>query len=325
MNILFRILPVLVFLLFIPHKLSAQKDFEYYRKVMNRAFDNKRYDDAIVAVYKLIEIKPDYTNAYSFGAVAYRYINIFPEAISFFKKAVELSPSVRTYGNLAIVYSELGYDSLSLNLYEKIIEIDPDYFFAYSNRGATYLQLYKLGEAMADIGTAIKLDSLSPHPYMNLGNLNRLQENYEDAIRYYNKVLELDAAFANALYCLGQVLDKQGKKKEAEEAFRKVIPMYSMKIKENHYDYSSLLNRAKTYAKLGEDKLASEDFKKALQMYNEIVVQNPDSWTMIGSRAECYFGLKDYDNARLDFEKVLSMRPEQRGAKERLTEIEQAP
>ena len=62
-----------------------------------------------------------------------------------------------------------NYDE-ALKDYDKAIELDPNYTFAYNNRGLAFYKLDKFEEALKDYDKAIELDPSYTFVYNNRGN-----------------------------------------------------------------------------------------------------------------------------------------------------------
>lgn len=325
MTYIFRIIIILICAIGPASGIYAQSNYELsdLRDEMLKAFNNGEYDEAIVTGIKIIEIDPHNDEAYAICGLSYGCINIYPLAIEYMSRAVELSPSVGTYVNLATIHSELGHDSISISMYEKIIDMDPTFFYAYNNRGGTYLQLHRYDEAKKDLEMALTLKPSSVHAHMNMGNLYRLQEKYDDALVYYKKTLELNPEYEDALYNIGIIKDKTGQADSANYFFNRAIDLYSRKIEKNHYDYNSILYRGRAYLKINEPQLAKADFENILSIYNDLVNQTTDSWAIIYKRGFIYFELEKYEDAKADFEKVLSLNPAHKDSAKKLSEIKE--
>ena len=95
-------------------------------------------DQAIIALKKVISIKPDYADAYSNISVAYQEQGMLSKAIEACKKAISLNPNYATaYSNLGNALKDQGKFEEALEAYDKAISIKPDYADAYYNMGNT--------------------------------------------------------------------------------------------------------------------------------------------------------------------------------------------
>jgi len=107
--------------------------------------------------------------------------------------------------------------------YEKALEIDPKFHFAWNNLGNALRGLDRYTEAIAAFEKALKIDRKFHFAWNGLGNaLNDLGRNIE-AIAALEKALEIDRKFHFAWNNLGNALSDVGRYKEAIAAFEKAL------------------------------------------------------------------------------------------------------
>ena len=123
------------------------------------------------------------------------------EKIRLYTKAIELDP------NFAYAYNNRGWSYTSLKEYEKAIvdyskaiEINPEYVLAYNNRGLSYAYLKEYKKAIADYNKAIEIDPENVLAYNNRGLSYAYLKEYKKAIADYNKAIEIDPEYASAYY-----------------------------------------------------------------------------------------------------------------------------
>ena len=91
-----------------------------------------RLDEAIGALNKAIELKPDLTPAYYHLGNTYGKQGNFDAAIEAFKKAIELNPDyAQAYADLGGAYEGQGRLDEAIGAFKKAIELKPDYAEVY--------------------------------------------------------------------------------------------------------------------------------------------------------------------------------------------------
>ncbi len=91
-----------------------------------RLYKKKRYDEAIVAFQQIIELYPDYKEAYRILANAYFRRGDFQKAAETYEHIKTLDPSdTFAYENMGIVYTRQGQFEEALQEWQKLLEIDP--------------------------------------------------------------------------------------------------------------------------------------------------------------------------------------------------------
>ena len=93
------------------------------------------------------------------------------------------------FGKAEILLQNKEYHE-AIKLFDKVLEINPDYVGASVNLGIskTYLQEYE--SAIKNYENAITLDSLNTLSYFNIANNYAELEDFEKSIIFYNKALQ---------------------------------------------------------------------------------------------------------------------------------------
>ena len=143
-----------------------------------------------------------------------------------------------------------------IELYTKVIELNPQSANAYCNRGAAKVRLEDFSGAINDYNKAIELNPQDEDLYYNRGNAKSYLKSFEGALNDYSKAIELNPQYAKA-YC-NRGIEKAGLKdfEGAFNDFNKAIelnPDYKLAYK----------NRAVAYNKLAaetEDKEKKKEY-----------------------------------------------------------------
>jgi len=126
-------------------------------------------------------------------AFEYQMQGDFSQAIFFYKKSLEQSPSAEAFTFLGWTYSFMGLWDKAIDSCKKAIEIDPELGNPWNDIGAYYIELGKLDEAIPYLEQAAQCEKYdSPYyPHFNLsriyrkkGMLKRSQEELEKSLRH---------------------------------------------------------------------------------------------------------------------------------------------
>jgi len=92
----------------------------------------------------------------------------------------------------AFFYDELEEYQTAIEELTEYVEINKQNPFAYNNRGVALWEIGKREDAIKDFERAIELSSNDSQPYLNLGHLFEAEGNIKKAIELYTKVIDIN-------------------------------------------------------------------------------------------------------------------------------------
>ena len=159
------------------------------------------------------------------------------------------------YNIYAIICFQLEeYDSAIKN-WEKSIEINPKYFFAYNNIGKAFLNLKKFNDALKNFNKTLEIKPDFFEALNNKGNVLTKLENYEEAIKNYDKAIKIKPNNIDSYIFKGHILSQINKLKEALENYKIAYSIspdfplllgYILNIKSQICDWDNFENDVKT-------------------------------------------------------------------------------
>jgi len=156
---------------------------------------------------------------------------------------------------------------------KEAIDIDPNYVAAYRMMGTLYLDEVWFGmtkspaksiekaEQMAQ--KAISLRGYQAPDYILLSSINLLKKNFDEAIEYGEKAVELGPNDSTGLFILGMALRYNGQYQEA-------IHHFKMAIRLNPIKPLNYLNN------IGWAYLLNKEYESAISVFNEAIQRNSD-------------------------------------------------
>ena len=117
-----------------------------------------QYDSLEKKVKQLLNKYNKNINLYNILGVALSGQSKLNDAIKTFEKIIEIQPNYYfAYNNMGNVLKDLSRLDEAKNYYEKCIKINPNYIEAYIGLGKIFLDLHKLEESATVFKQAIKL------------------------------------------------------------------------------------------------------------------------------------------------------------------------
>jgi tetratricopeptide (TPR) repeat protein len=255
----------------------------------------KKYDEALIASERAIELEPKEFIHYLFHSVILINLNRYREALVDLERAWQLKPHPIINSNRSVIYYHLGDYQQGVKFVELAIKIQPDLEYAYNNRGMFYVMSGEYQKALQDFNRALEIDPNLAQAYINKGVAYQLTEVKDRAIADYNKAIELEPDLAEAYSNRGFVYVELG---EPEKGF--IDLNKAIEIEPNN---SKLYwNRAVAYQKIGNKQKASSDFDRAIKI-------NRQDFTAYILAGNFYLENKDKDKAFIYFNKAVALAP----------------
>lgn len=159
-------------------------------------FMNKQdYDGAIkecsedLNKYHFASLK---VHAYTCRGIAYANKGLYDLAIADFNSAITLDPKFNpAFINRGITYSRNKDYDLALDDFNKAVLQSPTESELFNARGNVYLRTARYDQASKDFMKAIDLNPKNASPYYNMACLASLNNNIEEACRWFSKTIEL--------------------------------------------------------------------------------------------------------------------------------------
>ncbi len=122
-------------------------------------FNLSRYEDAIAAYDRAIEIKPDYDAAWNNRGNALDNLGRHEEAIAAYDKAIEIKPDKdAAWNNRGIALRNLGRYEEAISAFDNALELNPDNASAWYNRACYFALQNQIESAIENLTKAISLN-----------------------------------------------------------------------------------------------------------------------------------------------------------------------
>ena len=141
---------------------------------------------------------------------------------------------------LGVIALQVGKIDIAVDLIGKALAIKPDYTEAHSNLGTALKDQFKLDDAVASYRKALAINPDLAEAHNNLGVALQEQGKLDDAVASYHKALGIKPDYAEAHKNLGSALKEQGKLDDAVASYHKALGIKS-DYAEAHYNLGNAL------------------------------------------------------------------------------------
>jgi len=118
----------------------------------------------------------------------------------------------------------------SIDLLSQAIELDPRFTLALKSRGAAYLKLDKVQEAIADMNAAIEIAPDNARAFHMRGLAHDKSGEFNKALEDFNQALELNPEYGAVYYSRAHLHTKMGHTDAAAEDIQMVTHLSEINI-----------------------------------------------------------------------------------------------
>lgn len=213
---------------------------------------------------RIVQSKPNDTDALRNLANAYLGLNLLDEALQVLMQIVQLNPKViDAYSRIGAIYLLRKDWGNAIKAFKTVIDLDPNHSTAanaYLNLGAVYAELKEYEKAIETIKNAIRIDPNEPAAYYNLGLCYVALERHKEAIKALKQSVHLDPKVAQSYHLLVIEYLAVGDEESAREAYI-ILKKLSPNLAKDHSEMENNHNRYKKYERYKISPVNSEKTK----------------------------------------------------------------
>ena len=276
-----------------PRVAACLKDYRAYAEAGD-------FTRALQVAEELVEIRNEARDWCSQG-ICLGILGRWDEALASLEKSIKLDPNLPMAQLLqSLILERLGRrDEVSASsqvLLDELIKSASGNAAEWLDCGELLLGLERYEEALRSYDKTIELDPDSAMAWRSRGAVLGLLERYEEALKSCGKAIELDPDNVQAWGVRGTVLRDLERYEEALESFDKAIELEP----ENALAWRS---RGAVLSHL-------ERYEEALESYDKATELEPDNEMVWGSRGAVLMILKRYEELLGSFDRTIEVEPD---------------
>jgi len=247
-----------------PNNSQTCNNLGIFYKQQNDLLNAERY------FYEAIEIDPYNTGALTNSAILYEEKENFILAADLIIRAIKLAPDKKTLhfnaGNIAANVSRQRHFDKAINILELLVKVDNKNNNNWFNLGLNYQLTQRPNEAIECFKLVEKQMPDDEQTLISLVKLNGEIGNFNEAIKYCEKLLDKHLSTLNAICWRAQYIQAKGNGHEAIEFIKSVIS-------NNQLNDHLWITLAALYSNEGENKKAVSIIIRARQ----ILIENEEA------------------------------------------------
>jgi tetratricopeptide (TPR) repeat protein len=125
----------------------------------------------------------------------------------------------------ALTWRQVGFWRNNDSLFKHAVKVDPQNYLAYNNLGYSLWAEGKTAEAMEDYEKSLNINSNYPDALNNVGYALATQKRFAEAIPYYERALRIQPSQADVHDNLGNAFSELGRTQEAMAEYEKALKL----------------------------------------------------------------------------------------------------
>ncbi|CAD8071796.1 unnamed protein product [Paramecium primaurelia] len=261
----------------------------YYSKAIV-AFEQNKIEDAQNLLQITLEKQPDHVYALNEAGCLMIKQRKFTEALDYLEKAFAKQQNFSEVNySLAYALSKLNRKEESLKYYDLAIQEDAQQKHFYINKATTLIELNKYEEALKCVSEALKLDSNYIEALITQGNIYKTTQQYEKMYSVCLAILKLDNENKLVLQM----------KQEAEK---------NLNIQITDQQSSTIISIEDKLI-LAENLLSEKQFIQARKVVDQILLKDPLHYKSLRLKAKIQVEQGQYGDALASLNKMLNEQP----------------
>ena len=239
---------------------------DYLKKeasILINLFNAKKHDEAIHKAKILIKKSPEQILFYNILSLSLSAKGMNNEALNILKQGLAVDPgNILILNNLGLINSNLNLFTKAESYFLEALKKKPDFFEALINYGNLFLKKNQTKEAIKIYEKTVKIantDSLMETALMSLGNTYQQIGNFEDSIKTYKKLLDINPNNTKADKAISVI----HKYKDTDDIHLKSMEKKISNIKDDEALKSLNFALGKSYEDLGDVEKAFNHIKLA--------------------------------------------------------------
>jgi len=232
----------------------------YFYNLADVEFITGHTHEARDAFETSIRLDPKNTDAILKLAELYLFVQKYEESVTLINQALKVNPYIaRAYFLKGMIYIEKKDTGKAISSLQTAVEQDPDYFDAYIQLGLLFAHR---GDpiALTYYDDATRVQPQNPEPYYDEGMFYQFGGDYDEAIKVYKELLEVDSTYKHAYYNLGVIYN------EDKTDYKASIDNFSNAIKYDTAYFMAYYGRANSYEMLKQYDKALADYAHSYRL-----------------------------------------------------------
>jgi superkiller protein 3 len=188
-----------------PKRIATMKTAAQYEAEGDRLYNANDYDSALVAYQSAAKLKPTYNSVYRIGWL-YNDFGEYADALPWLNRAIAIDSSQsRAYTEKGYAHHRLNQTDQAIAAFKRALDLNSNEYVAPYELGTIYSERKNYSQAEQYLLQAIRNKDDYADAYEELGSVQWRQGRNDEAIRSYNRAIQLDSQDSGSYMGLGDV------------------------------------------------------------------------------------------------------------------------
>lgn len=283
-----------------------------YRKITKSFLETKNYEKAYqYALEGLVKYSDD-SSLKKTAAISSFGLQKFEEAGKYYSAIPDSLLTVSDLKNAGKAYQQIKADSIAIKFFEKVIEKDSTQSALFMDMADNYYRNNNYGQAIKYYEAKVNIDPKFEPAYRNMAFVYFKTEKWDNARLAFLKAKELVDTTFSTNYWLAQTYNRMDSLDQAADQYVTILKLTEDKEKENK-DYI-----LEAVAFLGQRAYLTKNYNAAVTYYKRANQLKPSEWRYMESLGACYQILQNYDESIRWYCATLKINPKSEPARKGL-------
>lgn len=207
--------------------IRTDSKFYFAYNLLAAVYEQWHRDDEVKKQYNtLLGINPRWTIAYTNFSNFYKNREQYEQALKLANQANSIHPETCiVYSRIASIYRALGKKDSVLSYYKKCYKLDSAYAHDIGNYYFDKFTPEGYKEAEQWYQIALKADSTNSFTNYRLGQIRRLNGNYQQAVPFYQQAIRTNRKYVKAYVMLGECYGKLNQRVLAIDNYERALKL----------------------------------------------------------------------------------------------------
>ena len=287
--------------------------------------NDEQYHEAIPEFEAVIQLDPDYINAYCGLGRAYLELNDLDKAERSTLTALKLNPDNPSVKDLSESITSTHYEKgitllesknyqESVTTFQKVIQLDTNYKDTNYYLGRSFLGLKDYAKAVDALQSSISSNIIYDDIHYLIGNAFVELKQFQDAVQYLDEAILRNPNQIEAHYYLARAHRESGNLEAATNA-----AIETLRLDPNYQPVNNLVESIKqTHYNRGISFLKDERFSDAIASLQNVITLDPDYTAAQYNLGIAYLKMENYPRALDILQKTVSLDPRNKEAQHSL-------